>query len=345
MVRKRCLTWMALWLATGLTPASASMGLAELPGNAVSGPVTILYPADAPERPVRRGDFELSVAPDAAPLPGAGRLVVISHGSPASPWLYTGLSRALVEAGYTVALPEHFADNAHDPSEPGPPAWRRRPLEVSRAIDRLAKDERFARSLDLTRVGMYGMSAGGHTALVLAGGRWSPSRLRAHCREHLADDFAACAGSSVALTGGVLDGAKKWIASFVIDHKLDDAQWYGHVDPRIVAVVAGVPFAADFDPESPKKPAVKLALIRAGQDRWLVARFHSDAILAVCQTCELLMDVPHGGHGALLDPFPPGPSAPDLVRDPPDFRRVTEVPLINAAIRDFFVKNLVAADR
>jgi predicted dienelactone hydrolase len=48
--------------------------------------------------------------------------VVISHGSPASPWVHSDLARTLVEAGFVVAMPEHFADNYKNDSEPGPPS-------------------------------------------------------------------------------------------------------------------------------------------------------------------------------------------------------------------------------
>ena len=217
--------------------AHAGIGLIELPGDAASGPVTIFHPTAAAETRVVRQSIPMSVAVDAPPLAGRSRLVVISHGSPGSPWAHYELARALVEEGFTVALPEHFADNSKDPSEPGPPAWRRRPLEVTRAIDRLARDPRFAKVLDFQRVGMFGMSAGGHTALVLAGGRWSPSRLREHCERNIAEDFHGCAGPSLSLTGGVLDPVKRWAVTAVNRWKLDDTQWYGHVDGRIVAVV------------------------------------------------------------------------------------------------------------
>ena len=188
--------------------AAVSVGMVELPADARSGPVTVFYPAAAEAGAVRRGAFVLDVAVDAPRAEGNRHMVVISHGSPASPWVHFDLARTLVHAGFVVALPEHFADNHKDSSEPGPPSWRRRPGEVSRAIDRLQAEARFGQALEFGRVGMFGMSAGGHTALTLAGGRWSPSRLRAHCDEHLAQDFHACAGPSVALTGGVLDGIR-----------------------------------------------------------------------------------------------------------------------------------------
>jgi predicted dienelactone hydrolase len=327
-----------LALIATASAAQAGLGMVELPANAVSGPVTVFYPTQAATAPVSRGPFQLEVALGGMPSPGSARLVVISHGSPGMPWTHVELAKSLVEAGFTVALPEHQGDNARDPSDPGPPAWRRRPVEVSRAIDRLAQEAPFASQLDVARVGMFGMSAGGHTALSLAGGRWSPSRLRDHCRAHIEEDFHACAGPSVALTGGVLDGVKKLVVRAVNDRKFDDDAWYGHVDPRIVAVVAGVPFAADFDPDSLRQPKVALALVEAHNDRWLAARFHSGPIAAACRTCERLTDVASGGHGALLGPLPPALSG--LIADPPGFDRASQVPRINQNITQFFRRAL-----
>ena len=313
----------------------------ELPRNEVSGPITVFYPTEAAPRVEQRGAFRLEVATGAVSLRGNGRLVVISHGSPGSPWVHFELVRTLVEAGFLVSLPEHFADNYKDASEPGPPSWRRRPAEVSRSIDRLSQEPAFASRFDTEHVGMFGMSAGGHTALTLAGGRWSPSRLRQHCQLHLSEDFHACAGPSLSLTGSPLDGIKKFIVTAVNDRKFDDSSWYEHQDPRIIAVVAGVPFAADFDPDSLRKPTVALALISAREDRWLNPLFHSEAIAAACISCERLADLPHGGHGALLGPLPPEGSLSDLVRDPPSFDRVVEVPKLNAAVTKFFRRVLL----
>lgn len=337
------------FLAAALTAVAASahagVGMMELPANAVSGPVTVFYPSQASPGSVRRGVFQLEAAIDATPTGNSSRLIVISHGSPGSPWVHIDLARALVDAGFTVALPEHHADNYKDAGDPGPPAWRRRPVEVSRSIDRLAQEPLFAANLDFTRVGMFGMSAGGHTALTLAGGRWSPSRLREHCRLNIAEDFHACAGPSVALTGGVLDGAKKLIVGAVNDRKLDDSSWYEHMDSRIVAVAAGVPFAADFDPESLRQPKVALGLISARQDRWLTPRFHSDAIVAACRSCEQLLSLESGGHGALLGPLPPKGSLSELIQDPPGFDRDTQVPRVNFAVTTFFQRTLAQPAR
>jgi predicted dienelactone hydrolase len=237
--------------------------------------------------------------------------------------VHADLAAALVEAGFIVAMPLHRGDNYRDDGSPGPDSWALRPGEVSRAIDAVGRDARLAPLLRLDKVGVYGMSAGGHTALSLAGGRWSPAGFRQHCDAHLAEDFQTCVGLLTRLTGGPLDGLKKTLALAVIDWRFDDATPQGHDDPRVAAVVAGVPLAADFDLATLASPKVPLALITAGQDRWLVPRFHSDRVLAVCKPCEHLADLPTGGHGALLSPLPPGFGGllGDLLNDPPGFDR------------------------
>jgi len=275
------------------------------------------------------------------PVRANGRLVIISHGSGGSPWVHSDLARALVEVGFVVAMPEHRGDNFKDQSMVGPESWKRRPAEVSRAIDAVGADGRFKPLLTLEKVGMYGMSAGGHTALVLAGGRWSPARVAAHCEAHIAEDFQACVGLSARLNGGVFDGMKEAIARWVIRYRLSDATWQTHTDPRIVAIVAAVPFAADFDMASLASPRMPLGLTTARQDKLLVPRFHSDAVLAACAPCEKVADIPDGGHGAYLSPLPPNLTGllGDLMNDPPGFRRA-ELHEIDLKIVAFIRKQL-----
>jgi len=324
--------------------AQASVGLTELPGHDGDGPVTVFYPSSSPAQAVQHANVTLSVAPQGLPERGNGRLIVLSHGSGGAPWSQSDLALHLVGAGFVVAMPEHAGDNWHDHRKIGPDSWKLRPLEVSRAIDALGQDTRFAPLLDLQRVGVYGMSAGGHTALTLAGGRWSETRLREHCDAHLAEDFIACTGAVTELTGGWLDGLKKTIAQAIIHLRLQDDAWQGHTDPRVRAAVAAVPFAADFDPASLARPRVPLGLIEAEQDHWLRPQFHSTSVLAACTGCELLARLPNAGHGALLAPLPPADKLPPrierLLADPPGFDR-TELPALYQRIGGFFQKHLL----
>src|SRR5256885_4068605 len=283
----------------------------------------VFYPSSAEEKTLKRGPLTLQFAPQGTPVRGNGRLVVVSNGAGGARWPHADLARALVESGFVVAVPEHRGDNYKDLSAVGPESWKRRPAEVSRAIDAVGRDPRFASLLVLDKVGMFGMSAGGHTALSLAGGRWSPALFKEHCEAHIAEDFYSCVGLAARLNRDFLDGLKKTIALAVIRWRFDDATWYTHAEPRIAAIVAGVPYAVDFDMDSLAAPRVPLALVTARQDKWLLPLFHSDRVLGTCAACERLGDFPNGGHGALLSPFPPRRAglAPALMHDPPGFDR------------------------
>lgn len=311
-------------LALAATWAHAGVALTALPGLQDDGPVTVFYPSSALERPLQRGPFLLQLA-DGRPVHGNGRLIVVSHGSGGAPWVHSDLARKLVEAGFVVAFPTHRGDNWESMGDAGPVSWRRRPGEVSRAIDAVLQDARFAPLVDAGRVGMYGMSAGGHTALTFAGGRWSPSRLLQHCEAHLAEDFPTCVGLVSRLRGDFLDGVRKAVAIRVLRHRLGDSTWYSHEEPRVKAVVAEVPFAADFELHSLAQPRVPLGIVQAGQDKWLAPRLHSGAVLNACKGCQLVADVQSAGHGSLLSPQPPRNNlssiAADLLADPPGFDR------------------------
>jgi predicted dienelactone hydrolase len=331
-----------LALAAGC--AHAAVGLTRVTPVEGEEPVTVFYPTSSPETEIKRGPYAFSFAVKGVPVRGNGHLIVISHGSGANPWVNADLARTLVEAGFVVAMPQHKGDNADDPSHPGPQSWKMRPTEVSHAIDAVAQDARFAPLLSFDAVGMYGMSAGGHTALSLAGGRWSPALFRDHCEAHIAEDFASCVGLSTRLKGNFLDSLKESIALLIIRFKFSDETWQVHTDPRIKAIVSGVPLASDFDLQSLATPIVPLGLVTARKDAWLTPRFNSDRVLAVCKTCELVADFPDGGHSALLSPMPPmdllGPIARDLLADPPGFDR-REVADANRKIAAFFSRHLL----
>ncbi len=325
-------------------PADAAIGLARIAATGDDGTITVFYPSSAEPRPVRRGPFSFSLAEDGAPVRGNGRLVVVSHGSGGSPWVHADLARALVDAGFVVAFPEHRGDSTRDPSDPGPDSWTIRPREVVRAIDAVGRDPRFAPLIALDRVGMYGMSAGGHTALSLAGGHWSPALFARHCDADLVADFQSCVGLVTQLTGSPLDLIRRVVARAVIQHRFAaDDRPRADGDARIAAIVAGVPAAADFDMSSLAAPRVPLGLVTARKDRWLIPRFHSDRVLEVCRSCERIAEFPDGGHGALLAPPPPKLDGlvGELLNDPPGFDRAREAPAVDAKVVAFFKRHLL----
>jgi hypothetical protein len=319
------------------------MGFMQLP-QPDGAATTVFYPATGAEVPVREGPFSFSWVPDGSPLRGNGRLVVISHGSGGSPWVHVDLARALVRRGFTVAIPLHQGDNYLDASEPGPVSWRKRPQEISQAIDRVGRHAALASQLSLASVGVFGGSAGGHTALSLAGGQWSDERFKAHCDRNIEQDFSSCVGFFTLLKGNALDALKIWAARRVIDWRFSDPTLHRYRDPRITAAVAMVPFAADFIPGSLARPAVHLGLVIARKDVNQVPRFHVENIVKACTPhCEVVMDLPEASHGAMLSPMPPlerGSVGEHLLADPPSFNRERAIADLNARIADFFVRHL-----
>lgn len=319
------------------------LGQLDLP-QADGGVTTVFYPTDANEVAVQQGPFKFTWAHDAEPQRGSGRLIVISHGSGGSPWVHVDLARELVAQGFTVAIPQHAGDNHRDPSEPGPASWSRRPVEVSQAIDRVAAHARLGALLRLDSIGVFGGSAGGHTALTLAGGRWSARRFRDHCLAHIEQDFSSCVGFAMVQRGDGFDAIKAWAARLVIRLRFSDATPQAHSDPRIGAVVAMVPFAADFDPESLREPRIPLGLVIADKDVNQVPRFHAEAVREVCAPrCQVLRRLTEGGHGVMLSPLPPleaGSIGWRLLRDPPSFDRAATIPQLNADIAEFFVQHI-----
>ena len=330
-------------LALAAGAAQAALGLATIAANDTDRPITVYYPTDAAARPVVRGRFRIELAVDGSAKAGNGRLVVVSHGSGGGAWVHADLARALVDQGFVVAVPQHRGDNSADDGHPGPESWTMRPGEVVSAIDAVGRDARFAPLLRLDKVGVYGMSAGGHTALSLAGGRWSPASFARHCEANLAEDFQACVGLATQLTGSPLDAVRLGIARAIIRQRFgSDDRMRSDGDARIAAIVASVPFAADFDMASLAEPRVPLGLVTARLDRWLTPRFHGDRVLAACRSCERLADLAEGGHGALLSPLPPGLTGlvGELLNDPPGFDRAAALPPVDRRIAAFFVAHL-----
>lgn len=117
----------------------------------------MFYASSAPSAPLTRGPFSLNAAWKGELIAANRRLIVFSHGSGGAPWPLADLARTLVEAGYVVAMPEHVGDNYHDMHLQGPAPWKRRPAEVSAAIDAVAADARFASALDTKNVGVFGL--------------------------------------------------------------------------------------------------------------------------------------------------------------------------------------------
>ena len=329
------------WATDKFAADKVSLGMTVLGSVASKGSITVFYPSSSGSSEFKRGPFTLQLANDGQPVLGNRRLMVFSHGSGGAPWPMADLARSFVEAGYIVAMPEHEGDNYRDQRLVGPASWKLRPLEVSHAIDAMHQDSRFAPLIDFDRVGVYGTSAGGLTALVLGGGKWSPANFKRYCLANMAKDFAACVGLTVQLKGNWGDAIKLTLASWVHRLRFGDETLYGHQDPRIKAVLASVPMAVPFDLTTLTKPETAVGLVAAGQDQWLAPYAHVRAVQAACTICTLVLDLPQAGHGSLFSPWPAelAQSLTPMLVDPPGFIRA-DLPQLYKKMVAFFNSQL-----
>ncbi len=315
LARMTCIACLVLTATLG----HAQVGLRKM----VSGdmPITVMYLTAAPVQPITHGPFTIQAAKDEAPLPtppGGRRLIVLSHGTAGSADNDHDLAATLVRAGFVVAQPLHRGDNWQDFSRAGPESWKTRPQNVSETIDAVARDPALAALVDTRRVGVHGMSAGGGTGIMMAGGQWRMLELVQHCALNLQEDIGFCLNglgnhpfkevlrkgqfflSGLFLTEANAPSSMKTLQGGQSPSQSQDPR----PDPRITAVSVVVPLGVIFTPESLARIAIPIALTTAGNDGVLLPRFHSDKILKYCSSCTRLSDHPIAGHFDWLSPWP-----------------------------------------
>ncbi len=187
--------------------------------------VGVWYPTTEPVSPTPNTEFGLQVALDAPIDKPNGGLVIISHGY--SGW-YAGhadTAAALADAGFIVAAPSHTGNTWSDMSSP-PAKWvLDRPRHISAVIDHMRSTHKFASLIDESRIGVYGFSAGGYTAVGLIGGVPDFSAATLHCEQYPKEFVCA---------EGLIDAFMK----ADLQSLPQDAWGY---DPRISAVVISAP--------------------------------------------------------------------------------------------------------
>jgi predicted dienelactone hydrolase len=138
-------------------------------------------------------NFDLYLPQD---KPQPAPLVVVVQGFGATVDTYGYVAEQLASHGYVVASIEHLGTNLAErlafsneelSSWITPTEFITRPLDVTHLLDELedlvAKDPQWAARLNLNRVGVFGYSFGGYSALAIAGAEIDRSRLAAECRQ------------------------------------------------------------------------------------------------------------------------------------------------------------------
>jgi predicted dienelactone hydrolase len=304
----------------------SAVGMRQIQSGGMT--ITLVHPTAAAAQDVTYGAFTVHIASNAAPLPAASTaasgkraLIVLSHGTAGSALPEHSLAATLARAGFVVAQPEHRGDNWQDFSKAGPESWKTRPQDVSETIDAVARDSALGGLMDIRRVGVHGMSAGGVTGLALAGAQWRMLNLAKHCAQNLDEDIGFCLNGLAGKTWPqLMRKTQFFMAKVLTESNAPDnlkvvyggkssaqATDQGHdprPDPRIAAVSLAVPVGAIFTPESLARIRIPVALSTSGDDGVLLPRFHSQHVLKHCTHCTLLSDQPKAGHFDWLSPWP-----------------------------------------
>ncbi len=329
----RALTALALSaLAVCAHAAGFQRGLAADPdGKPLQ--LGIWYPSLAAAVPLSLGTTTMAVALNGAVQGQALPLLVMSHGTGSSYLGHAATAVALADAGYVVVAVTHTGDNYADPSRSV--FVMDRPRHVSRAIDHMLQAWDGRAAIDATRIGIFGYSSGGFTALVSIGGMADFTSFGPMCQQH-PGDFAC---QLVARAGP-------------LPPSLPDPR--PAQDPRIKAAVVVAPaLGFTFSPSGLKDVKVPVQIWRAEDDIILPHPRYAEAVQTALlqrpsapnlQTALDYRVVPRAGHFDFMPPCSKALAeiAPAICTSAAGFDRAAFQQNFNAAVIEFFGNTLTA---
>jgi predicted dienelactone hydrolase len=288
--------------------------------------VGIWYPSDAPASPQPLSLFTQNVAPGAPVAGKALPLIVMSHGSGGSFEGHYDTALALAHAGFVVAAVTHTGNNYRDDSRFSHVGDR--PRHVIRMLDYMLAAWPAHAQIDPARIGVFGFSAGGFTALVLIGGVPDMSRERAFCAAHEQDDWACGQLKQRHIAIADAPPAAVWLH-----------------DKRIKAAVIAAPaLATTFTPAGLADVTVPIQLWRAADDHILRHPYYAQAIYDALPVKPEYHVVAGADHFDFLAPCSEKLAhyAAAICQDEPGFDRAIFHRDFDAAVVGFFQKQLAA---
>ena len=288
--------------------------------------IGVWYPTDVAATPHALAGWSQIVAEGAPAARGRHPLVVMSHGNGGS---YTGhldTAQALAHAGFVVAALTHPGDNYRDQSHATDMVAR--PRELVWLVDYMLGQWAMKASLDADRVGAFGFSSGGFTALVAIGGTPDYSGLPAHCQAH--PTYFDC--------GLVRQSGR---SAEALSAKTPGAAW-AH-DPRIKAAVVAAPaMGFTFAGGGLKDVTIPVQLWRAENDHILPHPDYAEAARLALPSPPEYHVVRGADHFDFLAPCNAelAKHAPMICASPPGFDRAAFHAEFNKAVVTFFGRTL-----
>lgn len=272
-------------LLCALNAHAAGFQSLDIPGpGAKPISLAIWYPSQAAPQPRSMGTFSQDVASNGT-VDGAGLpLVVITHGTGGYKYSHQDTALELANAGFVVVALTHPGDNYADQSEAID--ILQRPGHVVMALDYMLKEWPQRDRIAPARVGIFGFSSGGFTALVSIGGQPDLGKVFTHCAAHPAQ--YAC----VLVSRGGERAAQVATAA--------TAQMR---DRRIrAAVIAAPALGFTFDAAALSKVDIPIQLWRAEDDAILPHPWYSENVFVSLGRKPEYQVVPLAGHFDFLAP-------------------------------------------
>ncbi|WP_394354759.1 alpha/beta hydrolase family protein [Aquipseudomonas alcaligenes] len=242
----------------------------------------VFYPASLAAGETALGLYRVAATRDAPIAMGRFPLILLSHGNSGSPLAHHDLATALARQGFVVLAVVHPGDNDQDQSRQGSLSnLYGRPLQLSAAIDAAAADPLLAASLDSARVGVIGYSAGGESALILAGAQPRLQHLRDYCLQ-VPDDADACA------TRGEL--------------RSDREDLQASADRRVAALLLLAPLGLLFDQQELAQVRVPVLLYSGDHDQVLALQRNAGALRRSLPLTPEYRLLPGAGHFVFMAP-------------------------------------------
>lgn len=295
---------------SGATAAPYQAGVVRITIADAAGQAgtVIWYPTKAAETPWQAGPFEIAASQGAPVAEGRFPVVLLSHGRRGGPLSHREFAAHLAREGFVVVTPTHLGDAAGQPlATDQSQILMDRPRQAIAALDAVLRDERFASRVDPDRIGMIGYSAGGYTALVLAGARPDFVLAAAYCQAEGRDDTGSCgpAGNSPA-------GVPEQLAA-----------WKAPSESRLKALVLLDPLATMFDATGLAAVKIPALLYRPQDDTYMSSSANALALAKNLPLPPQTVVIP-GRHFVFVDPCPVKITAEAAIicRDEPSIDRV-----------------------
>jgi predicted dienelactone hydrolase len=293
--------------------------------------IAIWYPSTSSEVRLTLGPTTMMVSHNAEAIQKKHPLVLLSHGTGGMNMNHHEIAAATARAGFIVVALTHPGDNYKDRSLVGKlPYFTERPGQVSRTLDAILVDTKWAGLVDLNRIGFIGHSAGGFTGLALLGATPTIANTLKHCAANFDEDLWFC---------NVSGSKEKAIENAKNANYIPTIQ--GSKDTRFKAAVLIAPVGAFNDKASLAKVTVPTLIYIAAKDNVLVPKFHAEAVGAGIPNAQVITNT-QGGHFMLVSKLNVPPGTPTGIKgaevndDPPGFDRSAAMAEAGVAIPKWF---------